>query len=111
MVKVTENPKLLSYLGLASKARKLASGADACEIAIKSGKAKLVLVSGDAGANTAKHFSDMADYRKIPCYQLSSDGLGNAIGYPTRKTVCITDSGFAQAVIKEINLNDLGVTK
>ncbi|MBR2861490.1 MAG: ribosomal L7Ae/L30e/S12e/Gadd45 family protein [Clostridia bacterium] len=110
MVKVLESPKLLSYLGLASKARKLVSGADACEIAIKSGKAKIVLISGDAGENTTKHFSDMAQYRGLPCYQLSGDGLGSAIGYPARKTVCITDLGFAKAVINEINLN-LGVTK
>lgn len=108
MVKVKETDRILSYLGFAKKAGKLVSGAGNCENAVKSKKALLVLISGTASANTQKHFSDMASYRSIPIYILDGDRLGSAIGKEEHKTVCITDAGFAGAVIKEINLN-LGV--
>ncbi len=108
MVKIQETPRILSYLGFAKKAGKLVSGQGNCENAIKSHKALLVLVSGNASPNTQKHFSDMASYRNIPIYALDGDNLGSAIGKEEHKTICITDAGFAGAVIKEINLN-LGV--
>ena len=105
MVKINETDRILSYLGFAKKAGKLVSGQGNVENAIKHNKALLVLLSGDTSPNTQKHFSDMAQYRNIPIFILSSDKLGNAIGKEEHKTVCITDKGFAQAVIKEINLN------
>ena len=108
MVNVNETPRILSYLGFAKKAGKLVSGTGNAENALKSMKAKLVLVSGTASENTKKHFSDMATYRNVPIYVLDGDNLGSAIGKEEHKTICITDSGFAMAVIKEINLN-LGV--
>ena len=52
----------------------------------------------------------MAAYRNVPIYVLDGDNLGSAIGKEEHKTICITDAGFAGAVIKEINLN-LGVIK
>ncbi len=110
MVNVSETPRILSYLGVAKKAGKLVSGAGNTENALKSLKAKLVLISGTASENTKKHFSDMADYRNVPIYVLDGDNLGSAIGKEEHKTICITDAGFAGAVIKEINLN-LGVIK
>ena len=108
MVSIEETPRILSYLGFAKKAGKLVSGAGNTENALKSMKAKLILISGTASANTKKHFSDMANYRNVPVYILEGDNLGCAIGKEEHKTVCITDAGFAMAVIKEINLN-LGV--
>lgn len=104
MVKVNETDRILSYLGFAKKAGKLVSGQGNCENAIKGSKALLVLLSGDASLNTQKHFSDMAAYRNIPIYMLGNK-IGKAIGKEEHKTVCITDKGFAEAVIKEINLN------
>ena len=108
MISVKESARLLSYLGFAKKAGKLVSGAGNTENALKNLKAKLVLVSDSASENTKKHFFDMATFRNVPMYILEGDNLGSAIGKEEHKTICITDSGFANAVIKEINLN-LGV--
>ncbi len=108
MINVKESPRLLSYLGFAKKAGKLVSGAGNTENALKNFKAKLVLVSDSASVNTKKHFSDMAVFRNVPIYILEGGNLGSAIGKEEHKTICITDLGFANAVIKEINLN-LGV--
>ena len=98
--------KILSLVGIATRAGKTVSGTGACELALKNGQAKLVLISQDAGKNTVKHFTDMAPYRDTPVFALSDNGeLGSKIGHPERKTSCITDIGFAQAVKKQINLN------
>lgn len=100
-VKMTQ--KLHAYLGFAAKSGQMAWGNDKCEKVIKSGRTKLILISENAGINTKKHFSDMASFRDIPCALVENDSLGAAIGRDI-KTVCITGEGFADAVIKEINL-------
>ena len=51
--------KELSLLGLAAKAGRVVSGEFATEKAVKAGKARLVLVAGDASDNSRKKFSDM----------------------------------------------------
>lgn len=105
MEKVAATQKLLSYLGLAQKAGKAVCGSQNAEAAIKNMQARLVLLAGDTGKNSVKHFSDMASYRNIPCFMLDDNGkMGEAIGRGEKKTVCITDAGFAAAIIKEINL-------
>lgn len=105
MEKAEATPKIMAYIGLAVKAGKAVSGSSKAEAAIKAQKARMVIVSGDAGKNTLKHFSDMAAFRSIPCIVLEGDvKLGAAIGSENKKTVCITDAGFAAAIEKEINL-------
>ncbi|HMM21606.1 MAG TPA: ribosomal L7Ae/L30e/S12e/Gadd45 family protein [Selenomonadales bacterium] len=91
--------KLRTLLGLAQKAGKLASGELAVEKAVKSGKAKLVLIAADASDNTRKSYRDMTSYYKIACHEtLSKDQLGNATGKPPRAAVAVTESGFAKAM-------------
>lgn len=104
MVKINENQRILSLLGFAKKAGKLVSGQGNCENAIKGNKALLILLSGDVSENTKKHFSDMATFRNVPIYLFSQDSLGLAIGKEEHKTVVVTDKGFSEAIIKEINL-------
>ncbi len=104
MVKINENDRILSYLGFAKKAGKLVSGQGNCENALKSNKAMLVLLSNDTSPNTQKHFSDMANFRNVPIYLFSGNQLGCAIGKEEHKTVVVTDKGFCEAIIKEINL-------
>ena len=58
--------KELSLLGLAAKAGRVVSGEFATEKAVKAGKARLVLVAGDASDNSKKKFSDMCAYYKVP---------------------------------------------
>lgn len=53
------NDKVISLLGLAERAGKIASGEFAAEKAVKTGKARLIIVAEDASDNTKKKFSDM----------------------------------------------------
>ena len=82
-------------LGFAQKAGKLASGELAVEQAVRSGKAKLILVAADASDNTRKNYLDMAKFYKIACQEtLSKDQFGKAIGKPPRAALAVTDSWF-----------------
>ncbi len=100
--------KVLSLLGLAMKAGKVASGETAAENAVKGGKAYLVIVANDASDNTRKHFSDMCVFRDIPFIQYSdNENLGRAIGKDLRSNLAVTDRGFADAIIKQVGEMDL----
>ena len=73
--------KVLSMLGLATRARKLVSGEFSVEKAVKEGKAVLVLVAEDASNNTKKLFTNMCAYYQVPMYVISNkESLGHAMG-------------------------------
>ncbi len=92
-----------SLLGLAMKAGKLVSGEFLTEKAVKSGKASMVIVAADASDNTKKMFTDMCTYYKVPLYFWGKkEDLGAAIGRDYRASVALTDAGFRDAVVKQI---------
>lgn len=82
------------------KAGAVEAGEAKAEAAVKSGKAKLIIVSGDASENTKKKFSDMAAYRGVPII-ISGDRYetGRSIGREYAVTVCITNDGFAKKLL------------
>lgn len=95
--------KELSLLGLAAKAGRVVSGEFATEKAVKAGKARLVLVAGDASDNSKKKFSDMCAYYKVPVYFVGTkEELGGAIGKDYRASLVVTDDNFAVAMKKKM---------
>lgn len=60
--------RVLSLIGLATKAGKCASGEFMTENETKSGKAALVIVAEDASDNTKKKFRDMCKFYEVPIY-------------------------------------------
>lgn len=95
--------KLISLLGLAQKAGKIASGELAVEKAIKSGKAKLLLIAQDSSDNTKKNYHDMAIYYGVPFHEkLSKEILGNCIGKVHRAALAVVDEGFSKVIIKTL---------
>jgi len=91
--------RLISLLGLAQKAGKIASGEVAVEYAVRSGKARLVLVAADASDNTKKSYRDLSAYYGVACYEgLSKDEFGHATGKPPRAAIAVTDAGFGKAI-------------
>ena len=87
--------KVLSYLGLARKAGKLAVGEFLTENAIYSKKAVLVIVAEDASDNTKKKFTDR-------CYKTKAE-LGNATGSALKASMAVLDEGFAKAILNILN--------
>ena len=53
--------KILSLIGLATKAGRTVSGEFSTEKEVKSGRAALVIVADDASDNTKKKFKNMCD--------------------------------------------------
>lgn len=91
---MTKN-KVMSYLGLATRAGKVQSGEFSTEKSVKSGKAALVLVAGDASDNTKKKFTNMCTFYKVPIYIYGTkETLGASIGKELRASLALEDTGF-----------------
>ncbi len=89
--------KVLSLIGLATKAGRTVSGEFMTEREVKSGRATLVIVAGDSSENTKKKFRDMCEFYKVPIYFYGDkDTLGHAMGKEFRASLAILDEGFAK---------------
>lgn len=96
--------KVLSYLGLATKAGRTASGEFSTEKAVKEGRACLVFVSEDSSGNTRKKFQNMCAFYHVPFYIYGTrEELGAAMGKEFRVSLAVTDEGFSKAIEKELN--------
>ncbi|GIP33112.1 ribosomal L7Ae/L30e/S12e/Gadd45 family protein [Paenibacillus sp. J2TS4] len=96
-----KNNKLLSGLGLAMRAGKLVFGEEGVLDAIRTGKAKLVLLAMDASENTSKKFRDKCDSYHVPLIEYGTrEQLGSSVGKAERVIIAVTDPGFAQMMVK-----------
>lgn len=96
-----ENDKAWTYLRFAARAGKAPSGEFQTESAIKSGKARAVILAEDASANTKKHFSDMCINSGVPfVFKGDRQTLGHVIGKEFRSSCAITDASLAEAFLK-----------
>ena len=87
--------KVLSLIGLSTKAGKIVSGEFSTEKAVKTGKAWLVIVSAEA--------SDMCTYYEVPCYDFGGkEELGRAMGKEFRASLAVTDENLAAAMEKQL---------
>lgn len=97
--------RILSLVGLATKAGKCVSGEFMTERETKSGRAALVIVAEDSSGNTKKKFRDMCEFYEVPIYFYGDkDTLGHAMGKEFRASLAILDEGFAKGIQKQFNL-------
>ena len=95
--------KVLTYLGLATRAGKTVSGEFSVEKSLKQRKARLVVVSEEASENTKKKFRNMCEYRKPPLYFFGTgEELGRACGKEFRIVTAVEDEGLAKAAISHL---------
>ena len=98
-----KNNKVLSLIGLATKAGKTVSGEFSTEKSVKTGKGLLVIVAEDASENTKKKFRNMCSFYEVPIYFLSDkESLGRAMGKEYRACLAVQDENFAKAMLKEL---------
>lgn len=94
------NRKFGSYLGLAMRAGKLATGDEAVLKAIRSGEAKLIVMAEDASPNTLKKFRDKCkSYQTRLVEHGSRLELGAAIGKEERVLIAVLETGFARQMV------------
>ncbi|RSK27070.1 YlxQ family RNA-binding protein [Bacillus sp. HMF5848] len=90
------NDKWKFLLGLANRAGKVLSGEELVLKEVRSGRAKIVLLSEDASQNTTKKITDKCNYYSIPVKKVKDRyTLGQAIGKEARVVVAVSDNGFA----------------
>ena len=102
-----KNDKVLSLIGLATKAGRVVSGEFATEKEVKCGKAFLVMLALDASENTKKKFRNMCEFYEVPIYFYGDkDLLGHAMGKEFRASLAILDKGFADGIRKQLKKYD-----
>ncbi|SFA73504.1 MULTISPECIES: YlxQ family RNA-binding protein [unclassified Bacillus (in: firmicutes)] len=90
----------MSLLGLANRARKIISGEELSIKEVRAGRAKLVLLSADASANTMKKITDKCKSYEVPVKIVEDRHiLGQAIGKEARVVVAVMDDGFAKKLV------------
>lgn len=100
---MTEEAKILSFLGIATKAGKTCSGDETVESAIKNEKAVLVIVAADASENTKNKFRSMCKYRNIKYAEFGTkELLGPRVGKDSRTVVGVIDKGFGNKLYEMI---------
>ena len=96
--------KAISMISLATKAGKTVSGEFCTEKEVKSGRAYLVIVAGNASDNTKKKFRNMCEFYEVPIYFYGDkDTLGHAMGKEFRASLAVNDLGFAKGIMKHID--------
>lgn len=99
--------KVLSMIGLATKAGKTVSGEFSTEKAVKSYKAFLVIISEDASKNTTKKFRNMCEFYEVPILVYAGkEELGHAMGKGQRSSMAFLDEGFAKSVIEKVRAEE-----
>ena len=94
--------RILSMIGMATKAGAVKNGETAVDSAIKAGKARLVVVAHDASARTKKGYKDSCAYYKVPLvFYKDKASLGHSIGKQFRASLAILDEGFAASLLKK----------
>lgn len=92
--------KVAALLGLARRARKVASGVEAVESAVKRHSARLILSAADASANSVAKLRSLAEEAGITWMpSMDKAELGIALGGAPRACVAVTDPHFAGAVM------------
>lgn len=103
MMKMIRKAKALSSLGMAMRAGKVISGDEIVLKAVRQGKAKLVIVAGDASDNTKKKFQDKCGTYNVKMVELFDRiTLGESIGKSERVIIAVTEAGFSKIIIQSL---------
>lgn len=104
---MNDDPRLLSLLGICRKAGRLSCGHDGAVGSVRSGSARLCLLSSDSSQRLRKEIEREAKYdgRDIPVAVLFStmDEIRHACGLKSA-VVTVNDEGFARSMLGLLNI-------
>ncbi|PRY84126.1 L7Ae/L30e/S12e/Gadd45 family ribosomal protein [Alkalibacterium olivapovliticus] len=97
---MSSNQRALNLIGLSQRANQLISGETLVLQAVRSNKAKLVIVASDASENTRKQFLNKCEHYNVPIVTtFSREEVSHALG--KERTVCaLLDKGFVHSLQK-----------
>ena len=92
--------KIRGMLSLSAKAGSVVSGEYAVCNAVKTGKAKLVLIASDLSERSAKSYADLCDYYRVPLFVYATkDTFGAMIGKEFRAACAVCNDKLADRLI------------
>lgn len=99
---------LIGLLGLAQKGGKLQAGEESVSAAAKAHKARLLLLSSDAGDRTRRHAQQLSEEGNCPLLTAphARAELGRAVGRGECVLLAFTDIGLAAAAAKRLSQAD-----
>ena len=93
--------KVLGYLGLARRARKLIFGEEIFD-SFASGKIKILFLANDMSESSFERYNKTCTYYHIPIIRdYDTLTLNATLGKANIKACALTDHGFAEAIKKE----------
>ena len=102
ILKTSNNLSLTGLLGLAVRAGRVRSGAEAVKESIRGGKSRLVILAMDASEGTKRSFKNMADLRGVPVLECHTRlELGVCLNRAPRAVLSILDRHFASGMLKK----------
>lgn len=99
--------RLLSFLGLCRRAKKLVIGAETAEESVLKGRSALVLYASDASSNSLKRVRRAADENsvKMLCAGRTKEELSAALGRLCA-VLSVEDEGFANKLCQMLQIRD-----
>ena len=99
----SEKPSVTGLLGLAVRAGRVRSGADAVKESIRGGKSRLIILAEDASDGTKSAFRRLAGARGVPVLEChTSLELGTCLNRAPRAVLSISDRHFASGMLKKV---------
>lgn len=100
---------LLGLLGLCKKAGKLELGDEPVSIAAREHRARLILMASDAGDVILRKGAGLStDNCPALAVPFTKAQLGSAVGRSACALLCVTEVGFASALVKKLAQADPG---
>lgn len=94
---------VLNLLGLAARARTLATGTESVRDAVRAGKVHRVILASDAASAQQQKLIPLLSARRIPYHiAFTRDDLGNALGRNPVAAVGLLDRNMAERVAELI---------
>lgn len=96
--------KIIQLLGLATRAGKVVTGEELVVREVQAKRARLVIISEDASANTMKKITDKCSFFNVEKHVFGDRVLlGHAVGKESRVVLAITDAGFSSKFSEYLN--------
>lgn len=100
---MNKESRVLGFIGIATKAGKIACGTEAVEETIEKRKAKLVMIAQDASEKTKKNITYQCEKSQIPIVIFSSiERISKAIGKTNKAVISIKDKNLGEEINKII---------
>jgi uncharacterized protein len=95
--------RIASYLSLANKGGKIASGSDQVMDKLKKGGVGILFVATDISVDIGEKFRGIAKLKGVACMALfTKERLGELIGKELRSVLAVLDSGFIGSISLEM---------